>query len=156
MSPDRDIDFAIIVETCTKPIFIPLDRMAPTKLKEFKVQLQDLLSKEFIISTVYPWGPPIFLLNKKNGSMRMYIDYRQLDKVANKNKYPFPRIDDLFVQLQGTLEFFKIFLRFGYHYLKIRPSDVPKTSFQTRYSHCEFLVLSNAPAIFMEFLNRVF
>ncbi|XP_015165067.1 uncharacterized protein [Solanum tuberosum] len=128
--PDRDIDFAIDLEPGTKPISIPPYRMAPAELKELKDQLQDLLSKG------------------------------QLNKVTVKNKYPLPRIDDLFDQLQGASLFSKIDLRSGYHQLKIRASDIPKTAFRTRYGHYEFLVMSfgltNAPAAFMELMNGVF
>ena len=158
--PDRDIDFAIDLKPDTKPIYIPPYRMAPAELKELKDQLQDLLSKGFIRPSVSPWGAPVLFVKKKDGTMRMCIDYRQLNKVTVKNKYPLPRIDDLFDQLQGASLFSKIDLRSGYHQLKIRASDIPKTAFRTRYGHYEFLVMSfgltNAPAAFMELMNGVF
>ena len=128
--PDRDIDFAIDLEPGTKHISIPPYRMAPAELKELKDQLQDLLSKGFIRPSVSPWGAPVLFVKKKDGTMRMCIDYRQLNKVTVKNKYPLPRIDDLFDQLQGASLFSKIDLRSGYHQLKIRASDIPKTAFR--------------------------
>ena len=137
--PDRDTDFAIDLEPGTKPISIPPYRMAPTELKELKDQLQDLLSKGLIRPTISPWGAPILFVKKKDGTMRMCIDYRQLNKVTVKNKYPLSRIDDLFDQLHGASLFSKIDLRSGYHQLKIRASDIPKTAFRTRYGHYEFL-----------------
>ncbi|MCF8701934.1 hypothetical protein L3054_11165, partial [Corynebacterium sp. MC-10] len=160
LPPDRDIDFPIDLESGTKPISIPPYRMAPAELKELKEQLQDLLSKGFIRPSVSPWGAPVLFVKKKDGSMRMCIDYRQLNKITIKNKYPLPHIDDLFDQLQGAAVFSKIDLRSGYHQLRIRASDIPKTAFRTRYGHYEFLVMSfgltNAPATFMELMNRVF
>ena len=147
--PDRDIDFAIDLEPGTKPISIPPYRMAPAELKELKDQLQDLLSKGFIRPSVSPWGAPVLFVKKKDGTIRMCIDYKQLNKVTVKNKYPLPRIDDLFDQLQGASLFSKIDLRCGYHQLNIKESDIPKTSFQTRYGQYDFLVMSfgltNAP-----------
>ena len=99
-------------------------------------------------------------MKKKDGSLRLCIDYRQLNKVTIKNKYPLPRIDDLFDQLQGAQCFYKIDLRSRYHQSMIRSGDVPKTAFQTRYGHFEFLVMSfgltNAPAAFMDLMNWVF
>ncbi|KAL4025930.1 hypothetical protein IC575_014336 [Cucumis melo] len=134
--------------------------MAPAELKELKVQLQELLDKGFIRPSVSPWGAPVLFVKKKDGSMRLCIDYRELNKVTVKNRYPLPRIDDLFDQLQGATVFFKIDLRSGYHQLRIKDEDVPKTAFRSRYGHYEFIVMSfgltNAPAVFMDLMNRVF
>ncbi|KAL4010945.1 hypothetical protein IC575_027987 [Cucumis melo] len=134
--------------------------MAPTELKELKVQLQELLDKGFIRPSVSTWGAPVLFVKKKDGSMRLCIDYRELNKVTVKNRYPLPRIDDLFDQLQGATVFSKIDLRSGYHQLRIRDSDIPKTAFRLRYRHYEFIVISfgliNAPAVFMDLMNRVF
>ncbi|KAL5567449.1 hypothetical protein UlMin_024084 [Ulmus minor] len=134
--------------------------MAPAELKELQVQLQELLDKGFVRSSYSPWGAPVLFVKKKDGSMRMCIDYRELNKVTIKNKYPLPRIDDLFDQLKGAVVFSKVDLRSGYHQLKIKEDDVPKSAFRTRYGHYEFLVmpfgLTNAPAAFMDLMNRIF
>ncbi|XP_049378066.1 LOW QUALITY PROTEIN: uncharacterized protein LOC125842802 [Solanum stenotomum] len=160
LPPDRDIDFAIDLEPDTRPISIPPYRMAPAELRELSAQLEDLLGKGFIRPSVSPWGAPVLFVKKKDGTMRMCIDYRQLNKVTVKNRYPMPRIDDLFDQLQGAAVFSKIDLRSGYHQLRIRAADIPKTAFRTRYGHYEFLVMSfgltNAPAAFMDLMTRVF
>ena len=103
--------------------------MAPAELRELKAQLQELLNKGFIRPSASPWGAQVLFVKKKDGSFQMCIDYRQLNKVTIKNKYPLPRIDDLFDQLQGACVFSKIDLRSGYHQLKIRATDVPKTAF---------------------------
>ncbi|KAL0560512.1 hypothetical protein IC582_000917 [Cucumis melo] len=146
LPPPREIDFAIELEPDTAPISRAPYRMAPAELKELKVQLQELLDKGFI--------------RPSDGSMRLCIDYRELNKVTVKNRYPLPRIDDLFDQLQGATVFSKIDLRSGYHQLRIRDSDIPKTAFRSRYRHYEFIVMSfgltNAPAVFMDLMNRVF
>jgi len=105
--------------------------MAPTELVELKRQLQELLDKGLNRPSVSPWGAPVFFVRKKDGSLRLCIDYRELNRVTVKNKYPLPRIDDLFDQLAGATVFSKINLRTGYHQLKIKPEDVPKTAFQT-------------------------
>ncbi|KAL0549014.1 hypothetical protein IC582_013494 [Cucumis melo] len=160
LPPHREVEFAIELEPGTVPISRAPYRMAPAELKELKVQLQELLDKGFIRPSVSPWGAPVLFVKKKDGSMRLCIDYRELNKVTVKNRYPLPRIDDLFDQLQGATVFSKIDLRSGYHQLRIKDEDVPKTAFRSRYGHYEFIVLSfgltNAPAVFMDLMNRVF
>ncbi|KAL0546377.1 hypothetical protein IC582_016285 [Cucumis melo] len=160
LPPPREIDFAIELEPDTTPISRAPYRMAPAELKELKVQLQKLLDKGFIRPSVSPWGAPVLFGKKKDGSMRLCIDYRELNKVTVKNRYPLPRIDDLFDQLQGATVFSKIDLRSGYHQLRIRDSDIPKTAFRSRHRHYEFIVMSfgltNALAVFMDLMNRVF
>ena len=135
-------------------------RMAPTELKELKSQLQELLDKGFIRPSVSPWGEPVLFMKKKDGTLRMCIDYRPINKVTVKNKYPLPRIEDLFYQLKEAGIFSKIDLRSGYYQLKVKEGDVMKIAFRTRYGHYEFLVmpfgLTNAPTTFMDLMNRVF
>ncbi|KAL0561469.1 hypothetical protein IC582_001897 [Cucumis melo] len=160
LPPHREVEFAIELEPGTVPISRAPYRMAPAELKELKVQLQELLDKGFIRPSVSPWGAPVLFVKKKDGSMRLCIDYRELNKVTVKNRYPLPRIDDLFDQLQGATVFSKIDLRSGYHQLRIKGEDVPKTEFRSKYGHYEFIVMSfgltNAPAVFMDLMNRVF
>ena len=160
LPPDRELEFTIDLVPGTTSISKAPYRMAPVELKELKLQLQELLDKGFIRPSTSPWGAPVLFVKKKDGSMRLCIDYRELNRVTVKNKYPLPRIDDLFDQLQGAQVFSKIDLRSGYHQLKIKPEDVPKSAFRTRYGHYEFLVmpfgLTNAPAAFMDLMNRVF
>ncbi|KAL0556280.1 hypothetical protein IC582_004792 [Cucumis melo] len=160
LPPHREVEFAIELEPGTVPISRAPYRMAPAELKELKIQLQELLDKGFIRPSVSPWGAPVLFVKKKDGSMRLCIDYREWNKVTVKNRYPLPRIDDLFDQLQGATVFSKIDLRSGYHQLRIKDEDVPKTAFRSRYGHYEFVVMSfgltNAPAVFMDLMNRVF
>ncbi|KAA3482976.1 Retrotransposon protein [Gossypium australe] len=134
--------------------------MAPTELKELKSQLQELIDRGFARPSFSPWGAPVLFVKKKDGTIRMCIDYQQLNKVTIKNKYPLPRIDDLFDQLKGATVFSEIDLRSGYYQLRVKESDVPKTVFRTRYRHYEFLVmpfrLTNAPAVFMDLMNWIF
>ncbi|KAJ9552857.1 hypothetical protein OSB04_016902 [Centaurea solstitialis] len=159
LPPDREIEFRIDLVPGATPIAKAPYRLAPSELKEMLAQLQELLDKGFIRPSTSPWGAPVLFVKKKDGTMRMCIDYRELNKVTVKNKYPLPRIDDLFDQLQGAKFFSKIDLRSGYHQLKVRKEDIPKTAFRTRYGHYEFLVMSfgltNAPAAFMDLMNRV-
>ncbi|KZV15581.1 hypothetical protein F511_43351 [Dorcoceras hygrometricum] len=160
LPPYREVDFSIELLPGTQPISKAPYRMAPIELKELKDQLEDLLTKGYIRPSVSPWGAPVLFVRKKYGSMRLCIDYRQLNKATVKNKYPLPRIDDLFDQLQGSTVYSKIDLRSGYHQLRVRDEDIPKTVFRTRYGHYEFVVmpfgLTNAPTVFMSLMNRVF
>ncbi|KAJ9567128.1 hypothetical protein OSB04_003094 [Centaurea solstitialis] len=160
LPPTREVEFTIDLIPGATPISKQPYRMAPSEMKELKEQIQDLLNKGYIRPSVSPWGAPVLFVKKKDGSMRLCIDYRKLNKVTVRNKYPLPRIDDLFDQLQGAKFFSKIDLRSGYHQLRIREQDIPKTAFRTRYGHYEFTVmpfgLTNAPAVFMDLVNRVF
>ena len=134
--------------------------MTPAELKELKENLKYLLYKGFIRPIISPWTTPVLFIKKKDGFLIMCNDYRQLDKVLIKNKYPIPRIDDWFYQLQSGSHFSKIDLRLSYHQLRVRDSDISKTAFGTSYSHYEFVVMSfrltNAHATFMDLMNRVF
>ncbi|KAL0536139.1 hypothetical protein IC582_025073 [Cucumis melo] len=160
LPPDREIEFTIELLPGTAPISQAPYRMAPSELKELKMQLQELVDKGYIRPSVSPWGAPVLFVKKKDGTLRLCIDYRQLNKVTIRNKYPLPCIDDLFDQLRGAALFSKIDLRSGYHQLKVRESDIAKTSFRMRYGHYEFQVmpfgLKNAPAVFMDLINRIF
>ncbi|PKU73783.1 RNA-directed DNA polymerase [Dendrobium catenatum] len=159
LPPSREIDFSVELVAGVEPFAKAPYRMAIKELKELKEQLQELLEKGFIRPSISPWGAPVLFV-KKDGSLRLYIDYRELNKLTVKNKYPLPIIDDLFDQLEGALVFSKIDLRSGYHQLRIREEDISKTAFSTRYGHYEFVVmpfdLTNAPAVFMDLMNRIF
>ncbi|KAK9085879.1 hypothetical protein Sjap_026290 [Stephania japonica] len=159
LPPTREIDFIIDLVPGTKPISIPPYRMAPKELEELRSQLDELLELSFIHPSMSPWGAPVLFVKKKDDSLRLCIDYRQLNRVTVKNKYPLPRIDDLFDQLTGAQWFSKIDLRSGYHQLRIRAEDREKTAFRTRYGHYQFTVmpfgLTNAPAMFMDLMHRV-
>lgn len=148
------MEFIINLEPTIALMHKKLYRMAPTELKELYVQIEELLEKRFIRPRSSPWGAPVLVVKKKDRSLKMYIDYRELNKVTIKNKYPLSQIDELLDQLQGALVFSKIDLRSRYHQLKIRKQDVPKTTFRTRYEHFKFLVmpfeLTNASAAFMD------
>nr|KYP67681.1 Transposon Ty3-I Gag-Pol polyprotein [Cajanus cajan] len=161
LPPRREVEFSIDLVPGTRPIFIAPYRMLPVELVELKKQIEDLLEKGFVRPSVSPWGAPVLLVKKKDGSMRLCVDYRQLNKVTIKNKYPLPRIDDLMDQLVGACVFSKIDLRSGYHQIRVKGEDVPKTAFRTRYGHYEYLVMpfgdvTNAPIIFMDYMNRIF
>nr|GEZ68199.1 putative reverse transcriptase domain-containing protein [Tanacetum cinerariifolium] len=158
--PISEVEFNIKLIMGSEPISKAPYRMAPIELKELKDQLQELLERGFIRPSVSPWGAPVLFDKKNDGSIRLCMDYRELNKITIRNRYPLPRIDDLFDQLQGAMHFSKIDLRSSYHQLRVKEQDVSKTAFRTRYGHYEFLVmpfgLTNAPAIFMDLMNRIF
>ncbi|GJT40492.1 putative reverse transcriptase domain-containing protein [Tanacetum coccineum] len=155
----REMEFRIDLIPDASPVVKSPYRLAPSEMLELSNQLKELQEKGFIRPSHSPWGAPVLFVKKKDGAMRMCIDYRELNKLTIKNRYPLPRIDDLFDQLQGACCFSKIDLRSGYHQLRVREEDIPKTAFRTRYGHFEFTVmpfgLTNAPAIFMDLMNRV-
>ena len=158
LPPHRDVDFVIKLHPGTSPISMTPHRMAPAGLQELKVQLQELLNRGFIRPSTSPWGALVLFAKKKDKTLRLCIAYRQLNKV--KNRYPFPRIDDLFDQLRGARVYSKIDLCIGYHQLRVREVDITRIAFRTRYGHFEFTVipfgLTNAPTTFMDLMHRVF
>jgi hypothetical protein len=160
MPPDRDVEFVIELQPGTTPISRWPYKMTPKELAELKVQLNELLDKGYILPSSSPWGCPALFVKKKDQSLRLCVDYRPLNVVTVKNKYPLPRIDILFDQLAGARVFSKVDLRSSYHQIKICPEDVPKIAFSTRYGLYEYLVMSfeltNVPAHFIYLMNSVF
>ncbi|KAJ6846282.1 uncharacterized protein M6B38_279565 [Iris pallida] len=160
LPPDRAVEFSIDLILEAAPIAKKIYPMNKEELAELNKQIKELLAKGFIQPNASPWGAPVLIVKKKDGTLRLVIDYRALNEVTIKNKYPLPRIDQLFDQLGEARVFSKIDLRSGYHQVNVKKEDVPKTAFRTRYGHYEFLVmpfgLTNAPAIFMDLMNRVF
>ena len=160
MPPKRDIDLSIDLVPGAAPSSKTPYRMSTPELKELQMQLEELLKKGYIRPSVSPWGDLVLFVKKKDGTLILCIDYRQLNKVTVRNKYPLPRIDDLFDQLRGEKLFSKIDLRSGYHQVRIKNEDISKTAFRTRYGHYEFTVvpfgLTNAPATFMCLMNGIF
>ncbi|GKB33367.1 putative reverse transcriptase domain-containing protein, partial [Tanacetum coccineum] len=148
LPPTRQMEFQIDLVPGTAPVARAPYRLAPSEMKELSEKLKELSNKGFIM-----------FVKKKDGSFRICINYRELNKLTVKNHYPLPRIDDLFYQLQGSSVYSKINLRLGYHQLRVREEDIPKTSFRTHYGHYEFQVmpfgLTNAPAVFIDLMNRV-
>ncbi|GJZ64650.1 putative reverse transcriptase domain-containing protein [Tanacetum coccineum] len=159
LPPPRQVEFRIDLVPGAAPVARAPYRLAPSEMSELSVQLQELLEKGFIRLSSLPWGAPVLFVKKKDGSFQMCIDYRELNKLTVKNRYPLPRIDDLFDQLQGSSVYSKIDLRSGYHQLRIKEEDIPITAFRTRYGHFEFQVmlfgLTNALDVFMDLMNRV-
>ena len=160
LPPPRDVDFSIELHLDTSFISMTPHRMASVELQELKVQIQELPGKGFIRPSTSPWGAPVLFVKKKDKTLLLCIDYRQLNRVTIKNRYPLPWIDDLFDQLKGARVYSKIDLHTSYHQLRVREADIPKTSFRTRYRHFEFTMmpfgLTNALATFMDLINRVF
>ncbi|GJW54796.1 putative reverse transcriptase domain-containing protein, partial [Tanacetum coccineum] len=159
LPPIRQVEFQIDLIPGAAPIARAPYGLAPSEMKELSEQLKELFDKGFIRPSSSPWGALVLFVKKKDGSFRMCIDYRELNKLTVKNRFPLPRIDDLFDQLQGSSVYSKIDLRSGYHQLRVREENIPKTAFRTRYSHYEFQVmpfgLTNEPAVFMDLMNRV-
>ncbi|GKD62283.1 putative reverse transcriptase domain-containing protein, partial [Tanacetum coccineum] len=159
LPPVRQVEFQIDLIPGAAPVARTPYRLAPSEMQELSNQLQELTDRGFIRPSTSPWGAPVLFVKKKDGSFRMCIDYRELNKLTVKNSYPLPRINDLFDQLQGSSVYSKIDLRSGYHQLRVRDEDIPKTAFTTGYGHYEFQVmpfgLTNAPAVFMDLMNRV-
>jgi hypothetical protein len=159
LPPRRDNEFSIELASGAVPVSRTPYRMSTPELVELKLQLKEMMGKGYIRPSVSPWGAPVLFVNKKYGTLQLCIDYRQLNKVTIKNKYPLPKIDDLFDHLGGASIFSKIDLRSGYHQVRIKGEDIHKTAFRMRCGHYEFVVvpfgLTNAPATFMCLMNNV-
>jgi hypothetical protein len=160
LPPESDVEFVIELKPGTASICRRSYRMPPNELVELKTQLQELLEKEFIRPSSSPWGCPAIFVKKKDQTLRMCVDYRPLNEVTIKNKYPLPWIDILFDQFTGAQVFSKFDLRSGYHQIRIRPEDIPKTAFTMRYGFLEYLVmpfgLANALTHFTYLMNSIF
>lgn len=159
LPPSRNVDFKIELIPGATPPSRPTYRLSYPEMNELKKQLSEMLEQGIIRPSTSPYGAPILFVKKKDGSLRMCTDYRALNKLTVKNKYPLPRIEELTDQLQGAKVFSKIDLRSGYHQIRVASRDVHKTAFRTRYGHFEFLALpfglTNAPATFMRLMNDV-
>ncbi|GJV46892.1 putative reverse transcriptase domain-containing protein [Tanacetum coccineum] len=159
LPPPRQVEFRIDLIPGAAPVARAPYRLAPSEMKELSKQLQELSEKGFIRPSSSPWGALVLFVKKKDGSFRMCIDFQELNKLTTKNRYPLPRIDDLFDQLQGSSVYSKIDFRYGYHQLISARKDIQFTAFITRYGHYEFqgmpFGLTNAPAVFMGFVMRV-
>ncbi|GKB98488.1 putative reverse transcriptase domain-containing protein, partial [Tanacetum coccineum] len=159
LPPARQVEFQINLVLGAASVARAPYQLAPAELQDLSTQLQEISDRGFIRPNSSPRGAPVLFVKKKDGSFRMCIDYRELNRLTVKNRYPLLRIDDLFDQLQGSRVYSKIDLRSGYHQLRVREEDIPKTAFRTRYAHYEFQVmlfgLTNVPTIFMDLMNRV-
>ena len=159
LPPKRDLVFSIDLVLVAVPTSKVPYGMSTLELVELKVQLKEMLDKGYIKLGVSPWGAPTLFVKNNDGTLRLCIDYRQLNKMTIKNKYPLPMIDDLLNQLRGAKIFSKINLKSGYHQVQIKDEYIQKTTFRTRYGHYEFVVVSfgltNAPTTFMCLMNNV-
>ncbi|GJU57463.1 putative nucleotidyltransferase, ribonuclease H [Tanacetum coccineum] len=159
LPPSREIKFRIDLIPGAMPVAKSPYRLVPSEMEELSSQLRELRHKGFIRPSSSPWGALVLLVKNKDDSFKMCIDYRELNKLTIKNRYPLPRIDDLFDQLQASQLFSKIDLRSGYHQLRVHEDDIPTTIFRTLYGHFEFTVmpfgLTNVPSVFMDLMNRV-
>ncbi|KAH7621131.1 putative Transposon Ty3-I Gag-Pol polyprotein [Nannochloris sp. 'desiccata'] len=157
---EREIEHEIELEPGAKPVAQQLYRLSYEELAELKKQILELLEKGFIRPSKSPYGAPILFVRKKNGSLRMCVDYRGLNRISKKNRCPLPRIDELLDRLNGAKYFTSLDLRSGYHQIKIKEEDIEKTAFRTQYGHFEFIVLPfglcNAPATFQTLMNSIF
>ncbi|GJY63133.1 putative reverse transcriptase domain-containing protein [Tanacetum coccineum] len=134
----RQVEFQIDLIPGAAPVARAPYRLAPSEMKELPDHLKELSDKSFIRPSSSPWGAPVLFVKKKDGSFRMCIDFQELNKLTMMNRYPLPRIDDLFDQLQGSSVYSKIDLMSGYHQLRVHKEDIPKIAFRTRYGHYEF------------------
>lgn len=161
LPPKRSIDHKIeLLPGADMPPHRACYRMSPLELEESRNQVEDYLARGYIRPSLSPYGAPILFARKKNGKLRMCIDYRALNSLTRKNSFPLPRIDELLENLAGAYYFSKLDLASGYHQIRIAEDDIPKTAFNTRYGHYEWLVMSfgltNAPATFQNLMNDVF
>jgi hypothetical protein len=159
LPPDRAVNHDINLVPGSAPATAPLRRYSDAEQEEIAKQIQELIEKGFIQPSTSPFGAPVLFVRKKDGTLRMCIDYRRLNSITIKNAYPLPRIDDLLDQLHGAQYFSSIDLRSGYHQVRIAPGDEHKTAFRTPFGHFEFRVMTfgftNAPATFQRIMNDV-
>ena len=160
LPPARNVGHTIPLQPGTGAVCRPLFRYSPTELAEIKRQLADYLAKGHVEPSSSPFGAPVLFVQKKDGGLRMCVDYRALNKVTIANRYPLPRIDEMLDQLHGARYFSSLDLQAGYHQIRIAPEDVEKTAFRTPYGLYQFKVLSfgltNAPATFQRVMNDIF
>ena len=158
--PKREIDFRIYLVDNAKPVSLPVRHMAPCERRELGKQVKELLEKGFIRRSISEWGAPVVFATKADGSLRLCVDYRELNKLTKKNRHPLPRIDDLFDQLVGASVFLQLDLATGFHQLRVAEDNIDKTAFRTLDGFYEWLVmpfgLTNAPAYFVDLMSRVF